>query len=179
MELVVVPRRRILTDTRQNLWAILLLMAIVLTYVLASAALIWRFETLQQWSYSESVYFTVINVTTVGFGDYFPKTTAGRSLACVNALIGVLFFGLLVAVVALAFQPGELTATTTFQAPSASVLPEPVAEDTSIGRALSVFLRAIGSSVEPFGENRRHRKDVVIDVNNHKSHVHIIISLRS
>jgi voltage-gated potassium channel len=39
----------------------------------------------------------VTTVTTVGYGDTFPTTAVGRSLAVVLALVGVGLFGLLAA----------------------------------------------------------------------------------
>ena len=50
----------------------------------------------------ESVWFSLVTVTTVGYGDYTPVTPAGRVTACCIMAIGLLtlaVFGLAVAVV--------------------------------------------------------------------------------
>src|SRR4026208_1419463 len=39
------------------------------------------FRTLEGWSILDSLYVTVQTVTTVGYGDLTPKTTAGRAFA--------------------------------------------------------------------------------------------------
>ena len=47
------------------------------------------FRTLEGWSILDSLYVTVQTVTTVGYGDLTPKTTAGRAFASVFMLFGV------------------------------------------------------------------------------------------
>jgi len=52
-------------------------------------------------------------VTTVGYGDLYPKTAAGRVVAAVVMLFGIAFFALLTAAIAPAFvkqdeRPDEL-----------------------------------------------------------------------
>jgi hypothetical protein len=46
----------------------------------------WRFEG---WSVLDSVYFSVITLTTVGYGDFSPETTAGKVFTIVYVLIGL------------------------------------------------------------------------------------------
>ena len=62
-------------------------------------------------SFFDYFYFTVMNVTTVGFGDYVPKGTCGELLAIFNALLGMIFMGIVVAIVAASWMPpfGEVT----------------------------------------------------------------------
>src|SRR6266852_1306839 len=109
VHLIVAPTRQILRDTKQNIRAILLVFAALFLYILLSAAAVCRSE--ESWSYSKALYFTVINVTTVGFGDVVPSGGMSRGIACINAFAGLLFFGVLVALISLAFQPGEYTGT--------------------------------------------------------------------
>ena len=40
-------------------------------------------------SFGDSLYFTVVTISTVGFGDIYPFTTAGKILAIVLIVIGV------------------------------------------------------------------------------------------
>src|SRR6185503_5784651 len=47
------------------------------------------FRTLEGWSILDSLYVTVQTVTTVGYGDRTPQTTAGRAFATVFMLFGV------------------------------------------------------------------------------------------
>lgn len=52
--------------------------------------------------FGDAVYFTWMNITTVGFGDIAPHTTLSRVLACLNSIVGLGAFGWLVAIAALA-----------------------------------------------------------------------------
>ncbi len=46
----------------------------------------WRVEG---WSVVDSVYFSVITLTTVGYGDFSPQTTVGKVFTIVYVLIGL------------------------------------------------------------------------------------------
>ena len=47
------------------------------------------FHTLEDWSWIESFYFTVVTLTTVGYGDLAPTTEASRLFAAAFILLGV------------------------------------------------------------------------------------------
>jgi hypothetical protein len=51
----------------------------------------------------QGVYFSMITSTTVGFGDITPKTGLGQCIAVLIAYVGVILFGLVVAVATKAF----------------------------------------------------------------------------
>ncbi len=51
----------------------------------------------------EAVWWSVVTVTTVGYGDYFPVTTWGRVTACCIMLIGLLTLAVVTAHVASSF----------------------------------------------------------------------------
>jgi len=48
----------------------------------------------EQWSIIDSLYFTTVCLTTVGYGDYSPSTPSGKLFASVFALGGVVVLGL-------------------------------------------------------------------------------------
>lgn len=54
---------------------------------LLSGTLIYR--AFEGWSYVDSLYFTVITLTTVGYGDFAPQTTAGKLFTIVYILLGL------------------------------------------------------------------------------------------
>lgn len=54
------------------------------------------FHWIEGWSYLDSFYFSAISATTVGYGDFSPKTPAGKLLAVFYIFCGI---GLLVALV--------------------------------------------------------------------------------
>src|SRR5258708_25535706 len=71
---------------------------VIAAWCLFSAFLANRYQlTDKARTYCDAFYFTVINVTTVGFGDILPITPGGKDLAMANGLLGLLFFGFLIA----------------------------------------------------------------------------------
>ena len=65
-----------------------------LTYVLAAGAVYAQIET---WAFLDGVYFTIVTLFTIGFGDLVPKTHLGRSLFFPFAVGGILFVGVIIA----------------------------------------------------------------------------------
>lgn len=54
-------------------------------------------------TYPDALWWAASTVTTVGYGDVFPKTAAGRGIAFLLMLVGISVFGLLTARVAAIF----------------------------------------------------------------------------
>ncbi|HEY1915044.1 MAG TPA: ion channel [Streptosporangiaceae bacterium] len=54
-------------------------------------------------SYPQALWWAIVTVTTVGYGDKFPVTEGGRIVACVLMLIGIGLIGTLTATVASVF----------------------------------------------------------------------------
>ncbi|HEX6649199.1 MAG TPA: potassium channel family protein, partial [Pyrinomonadaceae bacterium] len=69
------------------------------------------FHLLEGWSILDSLYVTAQTVTTVGFGDLTPRTTAGRAFAAVFMMVsvGVVLYALTTTVQAIVHS--ELFAT--------------------------------------------------------------------
>ncbi len=59
--------------------------------VLTGTLFYWRFE---DWTFIEALYFCIVTLTTVGYGDLSPTTTETRIFTIVYILTG---FGVLVA----------------------------------------------------------------------------------
>ncbi|MEI8618428.1 potassium channel family protein [Pseudoalteromonas sp. B193] len=108
MELKIAPVRDGLRDLRRNIRWILGIAVIWVLYTLASSAVI---GILEDWSYWHSCYFTLINMTTVGFGDIYPITHEGKIVAGVNSVFGLILFGLFVASITMALQPSSFDGT--------------------------------------------------------------------
>ena len=47
------------------------------------------YHTFEGWTYFNSVYFTIITVTTIGYGDMFPVTFGGKLFTMFFPLIGI------------------------------------------------------------------------------------------
>ncbi len=47
------------------------------------------FHYLEGWSFVDSLYFSIITLTTVGYGDFSPQTTAGKLFTIFYIILGV------------------------------------------------------------------------------------------
>lgn len=47
------------------------------------------YHYLEDWSWLDSFYFSFITLTTIGFGDFAPKTDAGKVFTIIYIIIGV------------------------------------------------------------------------------------------
>ena len=86
-------------DTRRIIWSILLYMLI--------AILLWSllFHLAEGRGYFDSLYFTVITFSTIGYWDIVPVTHLGKIIAMVYALLWVpLFVGITSVVMELRFK---------------------------------------------------------------------------
>jgi hypothetical protein len=111
MQLMVAPAEEVGRDIRKNLPSVLGLLMVTVAYILISSAVIRSLES--GWTFLHACYFTVINMTTVGFGDVVPITHVGKIVAGVNGFVGLLLFGILIALFTLALQPSGWSATLT------------------------------------------------------------------
>lgn len=66
-------------------------LAYLVSVIVASGTVFYRFS--EGWPWVDSIYFTVITLTTVGYGDIAPETTRAKVFTIVLILIGI---GLLV-----------------------------------------------------------------------------------
>ena len=68
--------------------------ALSVVIVVVTGVVFYRLN--EDWSVADSLYFTVIALTTIGFGDFTPTTTLSRLFTTVYAIIGVGLIGILV-----------------------------------------------------------------------------------
>ena len=65
--------------------------ALAVVVVLVSGVVFYRL--VEGWSLADSLYFTVVALSTIGFGDLAPTTTFSRLFTVLYALIGVGLIG--------------------------------------------------------------------------------------
>ena len=49
------------------------------------------YHFVEDWSYLDSLYFTIITATTVGYGDFTPKTIEGKVFTIIFAFLVISF----------------------------------------------------------------------------------------
>lgn len=55
--------------------------------VLSVGTVVYHF--LEGWNWLDSVYFSIITLTTIGYGDFSPQTTGGKIFTMAYVLVGV------------------------------------------------------------------------------------------
>ncbi len=72
------------------------LLGVVLLLLLSGAQIYHRLEG---WGYLDALYFTVITLTTVGYGDFAPQTNLGKIFSMLYILLGLGVLGALIALI--------------------------------------------------------------------------------
>lgn len=65
------------------------LIGVFLAYVTIGAVF---YHLVEKWSWLDSIYFTVITLATVGYGDFTPKTDPGKIFTIFYIFIGIGLF---------------------------------------------------------------------------------------
>src|SRR4051812_15152899 len=80
---------------------------LALVTVLGGGAAYAAVETCQDLTTWDGVWWALVTVTTVGYGDTYPRTEAGRAIALVVMLVGIGFVAVLTAAAAERFMRGR------------------------------------------------------------------------
>jgi potassium channel subfamily K len=72
----------------------LILQTMMFFFWLAMGAAV--FAKLEGWTYADAVYYADVTVLTIGFGDLYPQTDAGRGFLFVFEPLGIIFLGLVI-----------------------------------------------------------------------------------
>jgi len=79
---------------------------VVLVLILVAGISFWYFE--DKPGFFDSLWWSVVTMTTVGYGDIFPATIGGRIVGMVLMLLGIGFLGVLTATIAGIFIENKL-----------------------------------------------------------------------
>lgn len=77
---------RVFVQQRQPLMAVL---ALAVVYVAVSALIIFNVEPDTFESFFDALYWAVVSLTTVGYGDLYPASDVGRIVAMISSLMGI------------------------------------------------------------------------------------------
>ena len=62
------------------------------------------FSWVENWSILDSLYFSIVTLTTVGYGDFSPTTTAGKLFAIIYMIFGLSLIAASISVLAMERQ---------------------------------------------------------------------------
>ncbi|KZT52621.1 hypothetical protein CALCODRAFT_486969 [Calocera cornea HHB12733] len=88
-------------ETREFYTKLSVAWSLFFVFWMAGAAI---FSKTEGWTFAIGMYFCFISFTTLGYGDYSPKSPAGRAIFCVWALAGVAAMTILIAVISEAYS---------------------------------------------------------------------------
>ena len=69
--------------------ALLAVLGLAIGYILVSALAIFNVEPETFNTFFDAVYWAVVSLTTVGYGDLYPSSDVGRTIAMISSLMGV------------------------------------------------------------------------------------------
>lgn len=69
--------------------ALLAVLCLAIGYILVSALVIFNVEPETFNTFFDAVYWAVVSLTTVGYGDLYPTSDVGRAIAMISSLMGV------------------------------------------------------------------------------------------
>lgn len=69
--------------------ALLAVCTLAIGYILISALVIFNVEAESFNTFFDAIYWATVSLTTVGYGDIYPVTTAGRIIAMISSFFGI------------------------------------------------------------------------------------------
>lgn len=68
---------------------LMVVLVFAVAYILLSAMVIFNVEHSTFSSYFDAMYWSVVGLTTVGYGDLYPTSDVGRAIAMISSFIGI------------------------------------------------------------------------------------------
>ena len=74
---------------KQSKDALLAVCGLAVAYIFVSALVIFNVEADSFNTFFDAIYWATVSLTTVGYGDIYPVTTAGRIITMISSLFGI------------------------------------------------------------------------------------------
>lgn len=116
------PIRGKWSDINDAAYELTLRECLLLTLMLLGCGVIAYSYVFERWSILDSLYFTTVILTTVGYGDLTPTSRWGKLFATVFALGGIVILGLALGVVGSRLVEAEIEATEQMKEKSSKAL---------------------------------------------------------
>ena len=68
---------------------LLVVLALAVSYIMVSALVVFNVEPDTFGDFFDAVYWSVVSLTTVGYGDLYPSSDIGRAVAMLSSLMGI------------------------------------------------------------------------------------------
>lgn len=62
---------------------------LALGYIIVSALIVFNVEGDSFETFFDAIYWATVSLTTVGYGDIYPVTTAGRIITMISSIFGI------------------------------------------------------------------------------------------
>jgi len=79
-------------------WALLYTSPLLIFFCLIIFSFGFLVGRLEKWSWADTIYWTIITATTVGYGDFRPTKHRSRGYTLIVAMVGMMFTGIIVAI---------------------------------------------------------------------------------
>ncbi len=86
--------RTVLNVFKKQKESLLVVCGMAVIYVLVSALIVFNVEPDSFGNYFDAVYWATVSLTTMGYGDIYPITTAGRIVTMVSSFMGIAIIAL-------------------------------------------------------------------------------------
>ena len=106
-------------DISQNAWVLIQCISALLLYLTIGTV---GYAHAENWTYIDGFYFSVVTLTTVGYGDLAPTTPLMKALTCAYGMLGIAYIGAAMGILGSAFMEGV-----TKKMSSVSKVPDPEA----------------------------------------------------
>ena len=81
--------RTVLNVFKKQKESLLVVCIMAVGYVLISALIIFNVEPDSFGNYFDAIYWATVSLTTMGYGDIYPVTTAGRVVTMISSIMGI------------------------------------------------------------------------------------------